>query len=221
MNVLLADDHAISVNGIELELKKIPEINQIFKAYDGEQALQTALANPIDLVIIDYEMPKKDGASVISELRKQNYSAGFIMVTYFLKADESLLNKIYKDVRIVLDKAKFETDLATALSVAKEDGYFFSESIQKQIDSYNQSFENFNNQYRIVSELTLREKDILCLLTHGFNNRQIARKLQIKYTTVRKHREHIYEKMGVKNIQALIKKVANVDQKAFCNEALL
>ena len=57
-------------------------------------------------------------------------------------------------------------------------------------------------------DLTSRERETLCLVLQGANNKDIARKLFISGSTVRNHIYNIYQKLGVRNRIELINRVA-------------
>ena len=67
-NILVVDDDKEIVKAIEIYLGK--ENYKIFKAYDGEQALNQIKTNNIQLVILDIMMPQKDGIETLEEIRK-------------------------------------------------------------------------------------------------------------------------------------------------------
>ena len=67
-NILVVDDDKEIVKAIEIYLKK--EKYQIFKAYNGEEALNQIENNNIQLIIMDIMMPKKDGIEALQEIRK-------------------------------------------------------------------------------------------------------------------------------------------------------
>ena len=67
-NILVVDDDKEIVKAIEIYLGK--ENYKIYKAYDGEQALEQIKNNNINLVILDIMMPNKDGLETLQELRK-------------------------------------------------------------------------------------------------------------------------------------------------------
>ena len=67
-NILVVDDDKEIVKAIEIYLGK--ENYKIYKAYDGEQALEQIKNNDIKLVILDIMMPNKDGIETLQELRK-------------------------------------------------------------------------------------------------------------------------------------------------------
>ena len=67
-NILVVDDDKEIVRAIEIYLKR--ENYNLFKAYDGDEALNTLKENEIHLIILDIMMPNKDGIETLSEIRK-------------------------------------------------------------------------------------------------------------------------------------------------------
>ncbi len=67
-NILVVDDDKEIVGAIEIYLKN--EGYKIYKAYDGQEALDIINNNEIHLVILDIMMPKKDGLETLQEIRK-------------------------------------------------------------------------------------------------------------------------------------------------------
>ena len=67
-NILAVDDDKEIVKAIEIYLGK--ENYKVYKAYDGEEALEQIKNNEIHLVILDIMMPKKDGLETLEEIRK-------------------------------------------------------------------------------------------------------------------------------------------------------
>ena len=67
-NILVVDDDKEIVNAIDIYLKK--EGYKIYKAYNGEEALEVLKNEEIHLIILDVMMPKKDGLETLEEIRK-------------------------------------------------------------------------------------------------------------------------------------------------------
>ncbi len=69
-NILVCDDDKAIVEAIAIYLEQ--EGYQIFKAYDGEEALRVLRGQPVDLLIIDIMMPKLDGIRATLKIREEN-----------------------------------------------------------------------------------------------------------------------------------------------------
>lgn len=70
MNILVCDDDREIVEAIEIYLKQ--ENYQIYKAYDGEEALKILKEEEIHLLIIDVMMPKLDGIRATLKIREES-----------------------------------------------------------------------------------------------------------------------------------------------------
>ena len=68
-NILIVDDDTEIVKAIEIYLER--KTYKIFKAYDGNEALQQIKKNNINLIILDIMMPNKDGIETLKEIRKE------------------------------------------------------------------------------------------------------------------------------------------------------
>jgi DNA-binding NarL/FixJ family response regulator len=69
--ILLADDHALVRRGLKLVLDAEPDLEVVAEAGDGAEAIQLALADHIDLAIIDISMPRMTGLQALAELHQR------------------------------------------------------------------------------------------------------------------------------------------------------
>src|SRR5450631_2349515 len=69
--ILLADDHALVRRGLRLMLDAEPDLEVVAEAEDGAEAIHLALADEIDLAIIDISMPRMTGLQAIAELTRR------------------------------------------------------------------------------------------------------------------------------------------------------
>lgn len=80
MKVLVVDDSALARKTLRNALKALG-IEQIIEAKDGLEALQEALTNPYDLILMDWNMPRMDGIEAVDKIREMKLSVPIIMVT--------------------------------------------------------------------------------------------------------------------------------------------
>ena len=71
--LLVDDDHDIAL-GASVRLRASGY--EVSTAQDGEEGLDRALADPPDAIVIDVRMPKKDGLTLLAELREGRTHAG-------------------------------------------------------------------------------------------------------------------------------------------------
>ncbi len=213
MNILLIDDHFCAREGVACLLKQLfPEL-QVFEAESFDEGLAIARKTPLNLVLLDIQLPGKDGLVGLKELREEfpnlcvaMFSGlddrelvfealrlgamGFICKSVsrqaFVEALRDVLSgRVYLPVSVVGPQATRETGLADATADAG---------------------------IRPVSNpgdlgLTPREFEVLGWLVLGLCNKEIARKLGIEEQTVKNHLRPIFQKFAVVRRTALLVKV--------------
>ena len=79
MKILVVDDEKLLVKGIKYNLEQ--EGYMVETAFDGEEAVRLAHDDSIDLILLDLMLPKMDGISVLSEIRRNNINTPVLMLT--------------------------------------------------------------------------------------------------------------------------------------------
>ena len=157
-NILAVDDDKEIVKAIEIYLGK--ENYQIYKAYDGEQALKQIKNNQIHLVILDIMMPNKDGLETLEEIRKDKN-----IPVIMLSAKSEDIDKMIKiSVKVARSQTKSEVPkhlLETYNYISQSDKVsnsvkqeFFNALRNKQVfnNGGNSSHSNFNHMQQMFAE---------------------------------------------------------------------
>ena len=87
IKVLLADDHAIVRMGLSALLETKPDIEVVGEAANGDLAVKKALKLKPDIVIMDLQMPRKDGVAATEEIHSNLSTAKVILLTTFASSD--------------------------------------------------------------------------------------------------------------------------------------
>ncbi len=213
IKVLIADDHRLFIAG----LKSILSDNEEQKceivgiAHNGDQVIQMLKETETDLLILDLNMPEKDGLDVIDVIRSQNKELRILALTVY---DESkIVKSAFKSgVDGYILKNVGMDELWKAISEVMEGRTFLGkgvrlnttlEEIKRKIEDQSRfpSEDKFIKKYN----LTKRELEILKLITHALSNKEIGKVLYISDQTVSVHRKNIMRKLGVSNTAGLIK----------------
>lgn len=201
-NILLADDHKIIRDGISALLEDEEQFKVIAEAENGEVAIELCKDHPIDIVILDLNMPKMDGFETIKYLRK-NYPDIRILVLSMLNKHDSIKKTVEAGVNGYLLKSSSSEELQTALSTIIHGGHYFCEESTKTIMEGLAGAKP--RKYIAIEEITSREQDILQLICKELTNPEIAEKLNISVRTVDSHRRNLLQKIGAKNTAGLVK----------------
>jgi len=201
INLLIADDHTMFLQGLISLLEQEPNINIIDKAINGIKALEIIKKGIIDFIILDISMPEMDGIE-LSKILKKHYPQIKILIV----STHSNVMIISRLIRIgvngyLLKNAEKGELLRAVNSIASGKNYFAEELEEKH--SINSS--RIEKQVSNLTELSSREKEILILITQEYNTAEIAEKTFISLNTVNTHRRNLLSKLNAKNTAGLVK----------------
>src|SRR5687767_1668761 len=94
VDILIADDHRIMVDGLSRILKEQKGIGNIYTAFDGKEAVTQALNQTLDCVILDINMPVLNGIEAAKLIKKQKPHLKLIMVS--MLCDAAIVTKALK-----------------------------------------------------------------------------------------------------------------------------
>lgn len=213
IRVALVDDHEIVRHGIKMVLEDDPEIEVIWEASDGLEALDLMRKDKADVLVADIRMPNMNGLEVTQKLKQEDAQARIVMLTmhddseYILKAVQyGADGYLLKDT----NKAEFNKAVKMVYSGQK---YFSGDISATIVDSFMNAGAPMAPSSMVSSpggdqyQLTKREKQILGLIYEGVSNKEIAEKLSKSIRTIETHRFNIMKKLQVNNITELLKKV--------------
>jgi len=187
LNILIADDHPILLEGIVSVIEKEIKNVIIHKALNGAEALQKVFEIKPDITILDIEMPLLNGIEVARKIMSSNLKTKIIFLT--LHKERSLFNEI------------------NALDI---DGYVLKEfsineialcvkSVLKGKKYYSQEIEKFIEKPSIDSSIfTKAETNIIKLISKEKTTKEIAEMLFVSSKTVDAHRYNICKKLNLK-----------------------
>lgn len=197
IKVLIADDHSLFRKGLEQILELENDIEVVGEASNGKEVIEKAIELNPDVILMDINMPIKNGINAIKDLKEKGCPAKIIMLTvhddqeYLLEAIRTgASGYIMKDadvdhlLKAIRDVYRGETYIQPNLSgkLIKDFDRLNYYSIRKQFEQHN---------------LTPREIEVLLLIADGKNNKEIANELYISEKTVKNHVSNIFKKLDV------------------------
>ncbi|MDP4253967.1 MAG: response regulator transcription factor [Bacteroidota bacterium] len=177
-------------------LGHFPNVDQVSK--------QVAGLRP-DVILMDIDMPGRNGIEAVREIRAFDHRVQIIMLTVF-DDNRHVLDAICAGASGYLLKKYISDHLAEAISQVMQGDAPMSPGIARMvIQSMHESAKPATNNYH----LTPREKEILAHLSKGNSYKLIAADFVISIDTVRTHIKNIYEKLKVHNQVEAVSKAAN------------
>lgn len=193
VKVMLADDHALVREGIRQLIETEGSINVIAEAKDGVECLSILKSVKPDILLLDINMPNKNGIEVLEEIRKRKSNLKVLMLTvhneveYLIKAvDIGVDGYILKDAGFAeLKKAIF--------SILSGENYIQA----SLIPALNSRLVARDADKDKLEQLTKRELEVLVQVANGMFNKEIATTLNISERTVKNHIANIFKKIDV------------------------
>ena len=206
IRVLVVDDHAVVRAGLTALIESDERLELVGEAHNGEQALEQIEGLAPDVVVLDLEMPRLDGVSVLQQARRRRFPAAFLVLTSF-SDDERVRAALSEGARGYILKESKPAELLTAIRTAHLGGTTLSEIAVTALTSGRASSASAIDDFPAEtpqepiesSPLTSREHEVLSLIGRGLRNREIACELGLSERTVRTHVGNILGKLDKTN----------------------
>jgi DNA-binding NarL/FixJ family response regulator len=197
IRLLLVDDHPVVRDGLRGMFDSVEDITVVGEAGDGEQAVELAVAERPDVVVMDLRMPGAGGVQAIRELRARGVPSRVLVLTTF-DADADLLDAVAAGATGYLLKDAPGEELVRAVRSADRGEAVLSPAVASRLMSRAAA------PAVAAPALSKRELQVLRLVAGGATNREAARTLFISETTVKTHLLHLFDKLGVRDRAAAV-----------------
>lgn len=193
IKVMLADDHVLMREGIRQLLEFDGSIEVIAEANDGEECIEKLKTVHPQILLLDINMPKKNGIEVLQEIKNKNINVKVLILTVHGET-EYLLKAVDIGVDGYILKDSESSELKKAIN-----GVINGESyIQpKLIPALNNRLVARDVDKDKIDLLTGRELEVLIQVASGKFNKEIATSLNISERTVKNHISNIFKKIEV------------------------
>lgn len=190
IRILIADDHPIVRDGLHGTFATEPDIEVAGEAGNGHEAVERAISERVDVVLMDLRMPQLDGVRAIAALQEQAPHIRVLVLTTF-DSETDVLPAIQAGATGYLLKDASPEELVRAVRAAHRGESVLSPSVAGQL----------MGQVRRPAGKTLtdRELEVLRLVADGTSNRDAASRLFISEASIKTHLQHIYDKLGVRD----------------------
>ena len=191
--VMIADDHSLIREGIKQLLEFDGSIQVVAEAANGIECLDILEDSMPDILLLDINMPEKNGLEVLIEIKKKEYDVKVLILTvhneleYLLKAvDIGVDGYILKDSK--------SAELKRAIQSVLSGENYIQASL---IPALNNRLANRDIDKDKIDLLTSRELEVLIQVANGMINKEIATSLNISERTVKNHVSNIFKKIDV------------------------
>ena len=202
IRILVADDHPVVREGLKQIISKARDMVVAGEASHGQEVLDKVAAHDWDVVVLDVNMPGKDGFEVLRQLSRQKPKLPVLILS--IHPENQLGIRVFKEGAAgFLNKDSAPQKLADAIRTVHAGRKYVSPHLAEKLASSLQ-----NSAHGLPHEvLSNREYRVLCLIATGKSVRGIGEEMSISEKTVRTYRDRIFKKLGMKNIAELTRYV--------------
>lgn len=201
IRLAIADDHKIFREGLKALLGDYPQVQVQVEAASGRHLLETLPQHPVDVVLMDINMPGIDGLQA-TRLVLAQHPATHVLALSMHDEDKYIVDMMKAGARGYLLKSAEPDEIIEAIGAVYRKGFYFNESLSATL--VKQLLGQSPAPLQHEAELNERETAVLRLLCQEFSNAEIADQLFLSVRTVEGYRTRLFEKIGARNIVGLV-----------------
>jgi DNA-binding NarL/FixJ family response regulator len=197
IRLLICDDQSIVCEGLRAMLSPISHIHVVGVANNGVEAVELTRRFQPDVVLMDLKMPRMNGIQATKAIREQFPQVRVLVLTTY-DADDWVINAIRNGAAGYLLKDTPQEDLVKAIeNTVKGWNPIDPQVAGKIIDQVARQVIHPQQDQKLISQLSEREREVLRLLANGMGNHEIAETLFLSEGTIKNYVSMIFSKLGV------------------------
>lgn len=185
MKILLAEDQSMLRDALCQLLQLQPDVEVVYQVADGREAIELLKTNPVDVAILDVEMPYQTGLDVLEWIKEHQPAVKVIIVTTF-KRPGYFERAVKADVDAYVLKERSIADLMKTIHTVLAGQKEYSPELMEVLMTHK-------------NPLSHQELLVLEAAATGLSNKEIAEKLYLSNGTIRNYMSTILTKLAADN----------------------
>lgn len=190
IRIVLADDHAIVLEGLRALVEGETDMEVIGATTDGTAVLGLVGSLSPDVVVLDYELGGIHATDIIAQLRERPERPRVLVLTAYHDG-ETIRSVLESGAEGLALKTASPQQTLAAIRQVVSGQLVFPQAARRWLEA--------RGARNGADELTAREREVWGLIAEGRTNVQIAAQLSLSENTVKFHVQHLFQKLGVKN----------------------
>ena len=193
INLLIVEDHALTLFGLKTVLNSRDFIKEIFEAQNGAKAISVIKKHAIEIAIVDLGLPDTNGIELTKQIKKLSPNTKIIILTSH-NSQEEVIECLKNGAKAYCSKEIDTGILSEVIEHVKYGAVWIDPSIASIVAESLGARNTLNEKSLANYNFTAREKEILKLLVNGYDNAQMAENLSVSLHTVKAHICNILQK---------------------------
>ena len=194
IRILIADDHPIVREGLKQILAETSDMAVAGEAANGQEVLDRACTNDLDLVLLDIAMPGRGGLDILKQLRREKPTLPVLMLSVYPE-EQYAVRALKAGASGYLTKESLPKELVAAIRKVSQAGKYVSSSLAEKLAVYLQA----DAEKPVHELLSDREYQVMVMIASGKTVQQIAEELSLSVKTISTYRSRTLRKMEMKN----------------------
>lgn len=204
INLLIADDHQLVIDGLKLMLEDAADMQCIAEANTGIEVLQRLNQIKVDVLLLDINMPEMNGLDCCKRVTAE-YPEVKIIILSMLQEANIIKQMLQLGAKGYLLKNAGQEEVLKAIRYIHQGKTFYGEGVMDIVmSSFSQPTEVKKTPAALPS-LSRREKQVLKLIVNEYTTAEIAKELFISFGTVETHRRNLLAKLKARNTAGLVR----------------
>ena len=207
IRLMIVEDHPLLIQGLRRVVEEEFDMKIVAEVTDGDEAVRRALQLEPDVILMDINLPGKNGLQVTREIKnRQTYDEINIIILTAYNDDEQLLHALRAGASAYYPKDVRPSELIPAIRAVADGKYVINNKFLSKPDAFRWIIEQLEEgansgdpAQEMYAPLSPREMEILVFITRGASNKEIAHELGISRQTVKNHMSSVLRKIGVED----------------------
>lgn len=200
IHLVLADPHPVMLDGLTTRLQACPDMKVCESVRDGDAAWEAVLRHHPDVLVLDLDLPRRNGLDLIAGL--QNHHLATQPVVFTSEPVKEVMRALDLGIRGLVAKHQPHEALEHCIRQVHAGEPCLDQDLTMKTVSMLMGRQKDRQQGTQL--LTPREVDVARMVTEGWPNKKIASKLSISEGTAKLHLHHIYQKLNCRGRMALM-----------------
>lgn len=203
IQLALADDQLLFRKGMTMLLRDMAGVRVVLECANGEELLAGLKQTPVDIVLLDLEMPVLDGTATMRRIR-QEFPAVKVIILSSHDEDDHISTLMDLGANGYMLKTAEPDEIDLAIRSVAQSGFYLNDTVNKALLHGLVKGRKVKPTFNDIDPLSERELEVLRAICQGLTNTEIAGKLFISPRTVEGHRNNMLLKTGAKNTAGLV-----------------
>lgn len=204
LKVALADDHVLLRNGLANLIKTFGNYEVLFEANNGAHLIeQLNTGNPPQIVLMDINMPEKDGYETTLWL-KNNHPFINVLALSMYDNENAIIRMFKAGAKGYILKDSDPSELKAALDAISSKGFYYSEMVTGRLIHSINKLDDDDSVVKSITQLNDRETEFLKLACTEMTYKEIADKMFLSPRTIDGYRDALFEKLNCKTRVGLV-----------------